>query len=58
MIVCWSVLIYFSCFLKNFYWSIVALQCYISTAQQNELAIHRHNPSLLDFLPIQVTTVH
>ena len=43
-------------FLINFYWSIVALQCSVSSAlQQSESAICIHIiyiPSFLDFLPI------
>ena len=55
----------------NFYWSIVALVVLASTLQQNESATHTHAyisiatyrlhiymESLLDFFPIQVTTVH
>ena len=55
----------------NFYWSIVALVVLASTVQQNESATHTHAyisiatyilhiymESLLDFFPIQVTTVH
>ena len=55
----------------NFYWSIVALVVLASTVQQNESATHTHSyisiatyilhiymESLLDFSPIQVTTVH
>ena len=48
-------------FLINFYWSIVVLQCLlVSAVQQNESVIHIHiiPPSLLEFLPIQVTTEH
>ena len=48
-------------FLINFYWSIVVLQCIlVSAVQQNESVIHIHiiTPSLLEFLPIQVTTEH
>lgn len=54
----WSVLIYFSYFFfKKFLLFVVALQCYVSTAQQNESAHIDITPPFWIFLPIQVTTV-
>ena len=45
-----SPLSFLFCFFKiNFYWSIVALQCYVSTVQQNESAIHIHIPLFFGF---------
>ena len=46
-------------FLINFYWCMVALQCCVSFYCITKWISHTHTymPSVLDFLPIQVTTV-
>ena len=45
---------------STFFWSILALQCWsVSAVQQGGSALRAHkSPSVLDFLPIQVTREH